>query len=149
MPVADRPSLTVYTQATARRVILGEDDHTATGVEFVQRNVTKTITAKKEIVLSAGALNSPKLLELSGIGDPDVLQAAGVDVKVSNPYVSTNLQDHLLCGISFEVIEGIATGDDLLRNDPAAVQAATELYQAPGWAICFFGHQFLRLFPNH
>jgi choline dehydrogenase-like flavoprotein len=129
LPIADRPNLTVYTQATARRVLLSEDDRTATGVEFVQGNVTKTITANKEIVLSAGALNSPKLLELSGIGNPDVLQAAGVDVKVSSPYVGTNLQDHLLCGVSFEVIEGIATGDDLLRNDPAALQAAMELYQ--------------------
>jgi choline dehydrogenase-like flavoprotein len=135
LPVANRSNLVIYTHSIATRILLDGDEQTATGVEFLQANtnkkanVIKTINANKEIILSAGAFNSPKLLELSGIGDPDVLRSAGVEVKVSNPHIGTNLQDHILCAVSFEAMEGILTGDDLMRNDPEALKQAMALYQ--------------------
>jgi len=129
LPVAHRSNLIVYTHSIASRVLLSGEEHKATGVEFIQADVTKTINAKKEIILCAGVFNSPKLLELSGIGDEDVLRAAGVDIKVSHPHVGTNLQDHILCGVSFEVVEGISTLDGLIRNEPEAVQQVMALYQ--------------------
>ena len=128
-PVADRSNLVVFTKAVATRILLSGPEHVATGVEFIQDSTTKTVKAKNEIILSAGVFNSPKLLELSGIGDPDVLSAAGVDLKVSSPYVGTNLQDHILSGISFEVQDGIPTKDDLMRKDPEAVKQAGTQYQ--------------------
>lgn len=85
--------------------------------------------AKKEVILSAGVFNTPKILELSGIGDPNILRAAGVNVVVENPHVGTNLQDHILCGISFEVQDGIFTADGLMRKEPEVVQRAMNLYQ--------------------
>jgi choline dehydrogenase-like flavoprotein len=129
LPVANRPNLTVYAHSIATRILLSEQDSTATGVVFQQENATRTIHADKEVILSAGALNSPKLLELSGIGDPNVLQAAGVNVKVANPHIGTNLQDHPLCGISFEAAPGVPTGDDLVRNNPEAIEQAMMLYK--------------------
>lgn len=90
-PVAERPNLHIFPHSLATRVLLSEAENRATGVEFVQENVTKTITAKKEVILSAGTFNSLKLLELPGVGDPKVLRAAGLETKVANPYVGTSL----------------------------------------------------------
>jgi choline dehydrogenase-like flavoprotein len=50
---------------------------------------------KSEVILSAGSVQSPQLLELSGIGNPEILKAAGIDVKVENPNVGENLQEHM------------------------------------------------------
>ncbi|PSN64811.1 alcohol oxidase [Corynespora cassiicola Philippines] len=129
LPVAARSNLHMFLHSFATRILLTEGDHRATGVEFVQDNVTKTITAKKEVILCAGTFNSPKLLELSDIGDPEVLNTAVLKTKVANQYVGSNLQDHIICGVSFEARDGIPTGDDLMRNDPDALQLAMALYQ--------------------
>ena len=80
--------------------------------------------------MCGSVFNSPKILELSGIGDPDILKAHGIDVQVANPNVGTNLQDHILTAISFEVQDGIPTADDLLRKQPETIQAAMNMYQA-------------------
>ena len=61
------------------------DGNTATGVEFLDSDGKKhTVKASKEIILSGGVINSPQILELSGIGDPEVLKAAGVECLVEN-----------------------------------------------------------------
>jgi choline dehydrogenase-like flavoprotein len=133
LPIANRPNLTLILNATVQKIILldGEDssEKTATGVEYVQDNTVKTISSHKEIILSAGVFNSPKILELSGIGDPDLLRKHSVDVKIANPFVGTNLQDHAVAGISFEAADGVFTGDDMMRKDPAVLKWAMDLYQ--------------------
>jgi choline dehydrogenase-like flavoprotein len=71
------------------RILLSDEGKTATGVDFLQANVAKTLHGRKEIVLSAGTFDSPKLLELSIIGDAKVLHAAGVKVKMMNAHANT------------------------------------------------------------
>jgi choline dehydrogenase len=98
-PVLNRPNLTVITRAMTRQVILSNDR--ATGVEFVTgKNQTQIATATKEVILSAGAFQSPQLLMLSGIGPADDLRRAGVERRKELPGVGQNLQDHLFSGIS-------------------------------------------------
>ena len=98
-PVISRPNLTVITRALTKQVILRNDR--ATGVEFVTgKNQTQTATATKEVIVSAGAFQSPQLLMLSGIGPADMLRSAGVTLKKELPGVGQNLQDHLFSGVS-------------------------------------------------
>lgn len=97
LPVADRPNLLVLSNALVKEVLLEHDvdSYTAKGASFeVDGNNFKAI-AKKEVIISAGSFASPQLLELSGVGGPHILEAAGVTVKVANSNVGENLQDHL------------------------------------------------------
>lgn len=99
-PVASRPNLVVLTGAEAREVLLVEANGSwkANGVRFLYDGVEYSASATREVVLSCGSLQSPQLLELSGIGGEKVLTAAGIPVKVNNPNVGENLQDHMsLC----------------------------------------------------
>ena len=133
LPVADRPNLTVILKAMVQKILLSNEkdgsEPTATGVEYVQDGTIKTISSQGEVILSAGVFNSPKILELSGIGDPDLLRKHSVEVKVTSPFVGTNLQDHAVAGISFEAADGVFTGDDMMRKDPTVLKWAMELYQ--------------------
>lgn len=72
----------------------------ATGVRFVHRNHEYMVPVNGEIIISAGSLQSPQILELSGIGNPNVLKAAGIDIKIANPNVGENLQDHMSRGMA-------------------------------------------------
>ncbi|KTF11606.1 choline dehydrogenase [Pseudoalteromonas sp. 10-33] len=92
-PVKSRSNLTVITGALAQKVIL--DGKKATGIEYKVNGNVQTAHAAKEVVLSAGPIGSPHILQLSGIGDKDTLEKAGVEVKHHLPGVGQNLQDHL------------------------------------------------------
>ncbi|MEQ9490637.1 MAG: choline dehydrogenase [Alphaproteobacteria bacterium] len=92
-PALSRPNLTVETRALSHRVLL--DGKKAVGIEYSQGGTTKTANARREVILSAGSIGSPQLLQLSGIGPADVLKKAGVDVVHDLPGVGANLQDHL------------------------------------------------------
>ena len=92
-PIKHRSNLTIVTGALAQRVIL--DGKKATGVEYKLNGAVKTAQASKEVILSAGSIGSPHLLQLSGIGDTQALEKAGVEVKHHLPGVGQNLQDHL------------------------------------------------------
>ncbi|MGF6272361.1 choline dehydrogenase [Massilia sp. UYP11] len=95
-PAMHRPNLTVLTRAEVRKIAL--TGNRATGVEFTWNGKLHKIAAGKEIVLSAGALNSPKLLMLSGIGDKAQLRRAGVRPLHHLPGVGQNFTDHILLG---------------------------------------------------
>lgn len=113
------------------KTIILEDQkggQTATGIQYIRDGIEHTLETRKEVIICAGALNSPKVLELSGIGDPAVLKNAGVPLLVDNKFVGTNLQDHILSGISFEAIDGLLTSDDFLRGDAEAITAAQKQY---------------------
>ncbi|QBJ64601.1 choline dehydrogenase [Pseudoalteromonas sp. DL-6] len=92
-PIKHRSNLTIVTGALAQRVIL--DGKKATGVEYKLNGAVKTAQASKEVILSAGSIGSPHLLQLSGIGDTQALENAGVEVNHHLPGVGQNLQDHL------------------------------------------------------
>jgi choline dehydrogenase len=91
--VRDRPNLTVVTGALARRVLF--DGSRAVGVEYVHRGENVRAEAAREVVLSGGALNSPQLLMLSGVGPGDELRRHGIAVHTEHPEVGRNLHDHL------------------------------------------------------
>jgi len=88
-----RPNLTLITGVHSRRILM--DGHTATGVEYQHKGQTRQARAAKEVILSAGSIGSPQLLQLSGIGPKKVLDAAGIELRHELPGVGENLQDHL------------------------------------------------------
>ena len=92
-PAEGRANLKVVTNALVTGLML--DGKRVTGVEWEQGGTKTQAKAAREVILSAGSLNSPKLMELSGIGDPEVLGAHGIEVKHALPGVGKNLQDHL------------------------------------------------------
>lgn len=112
-PVMKRPNLRVLTGAEMEK--LQFEGLRATGVRFRSNGNMHEAHARREVILSAGAINSPKILELSGIGRPDVLQAAGIDVIHSLNGVGENLQDHLQIRTVFR-IEGAKTLNQLYHN---------------------------------
>jgi choline dehydrogenase len=92
-PAAKRPNLRVATQAQATRILF--EGTRATGLQYRQGGVSKTAQARGEIILSAGSIGSPQLLQLSGVGPEDLLAALGIGIVRGNPAVGANLQDHL------------------------------------------------------
>jgi choline dehydrogenase len=93
-PVRHRKNLTIRTSAWVRRVILEGDR--ARGVELITgRSTGESILCNKEVIVCAGAIKSPQLLMLSGIGESTMLRDADIDVKISLPGVGSNLQDHV------------------------------------------------------
>ncbi|MDJ0641009.1 MAG: choline dehydrogenase [Paracoccaceae bacterium] len=92
-PARRRGNLTILTNTPAQRLVF--DGKRATGVEVLHQHTRKVIKARKEIVLSAGAIASPQLLMVSGIGAPDELRDHGIEVVQASPGVGKNLQDHL------------------------------------------------------
>ncbi len=92
-PIADRHNLSIQVRTPARRLIF--EGKRARGVEIEQRGTLHTIRAEREVLLCAGAINSPQLLMLSGLGPAESLRALGIDVRHDLPGVGQNLQDHL------------------------------------------------------
>lgn len=106
-PVMNRPNLKVITHALVENVVIENDK--ATGVNFkTGRSASQKAVAKKEVILSAGAYQSPQLLMLSGVGDADYLKSQGIVCKKHLPGVGQNLQDHLFMNVSATstVLEG-------------------------------------------
>ncbi len=93
-PILDRPNITVLTNAMVQKLAL--DRTTATGIVVRIGDGTRTIAANREVVLSCGAINTPRILMLSGIGDEAVLGSAGVPVVHKLPGVGKNFRDHVL-----------------------------------------------------
>lgn len=98
-PAADRDNLDVLKNATVRRVVV--EDGRAIGVDVERRKERRTITCAREVIVSAGAVNTPKLLMLSGIGDPTELTEHGISVVADVPEVGKNLQNHPGVDIQF------------------------------------------------
>jgi choline dehydrogenase len=99
-PVRGRKNLTIITKGQVDRLAL--DGNRASGVEMVlDNNERRQIAAKREVILSAGAIGSPAILMRSGIGDHAALSALGIEVKHHLPAVGQNLQDHLASPVKF------------------------------------------------
>jgi choline dehydrogenase len=100
-PVMHRPNLTVMTGASVLK--LDFNGRECRGVEFVHRGGTFFVEAKKETILAAGAIGSPQLLQLSGVGPADLLQRHGIPVLHPLPGVGENLHDHLQIRLQYKV----------------------------------------------
>lgn len=100
-PARKRRNLVVKANVLVKRIVLS--GNRATGVETVDKNGVHTYQADREVIVSAGAYSSPKLLQLSGIGDPTDLKQAGIPVKHALPGVGKNLHDHCDLDIIFEL----------------------------------------------
>ncbi|MCO4319457.1 GMC family oxidoreductase N-terminal domain-containing protein [Phyllobacterium sp. 21LDTY02-6] len=105
-PARDRSNLRVETGAHVLRLLF--DGPRATGLELEQEGTVRQLRCRREIVLAAGSIGSPQILELSGIGRGDVLQAAGIETRVERRDVGENLQDHLQLRCAYKV-SGIPT----------------------------------------
>jgi choline dehydrogenase len=114
-PARRRANLSVLTGAHATRVIIDAAQRQATGVEFIQNGQYQVLRARREVILSAGALQSPQLLHLSGIGPADLLREHGIAVVHDAPGVGENLQDHLQIRLILEANRPIST-NDLFRS---------------------------------
>jgi choline dehydrogenase len=93
-PAQHRSNLTVRTEAVARRIVF--TGRRATGVDYLSEGRVTRVAAREEIVLCAGAVDSPRLLMLSGVGPADALRRHGIPVVADAPEVGRNLRDHLL-----------------------------------------------------
>jgi choline dehydrogenase len=141
-PVSGRPNLTVLTRAFVTKIQL--EGSRATGVEYTHGGRQQTARAA-EIILSGGAINSPQLLQLSGIGSPDVLAAAGVSVQHELPGVGANLQDHLEVYVQYGCKQPVSVQPALKwRNRPLIGARWLFLRSGPGATNHFEGGGFAR-----
>lgn len=101
-PVADRPNLTVLTEAQARQVVFS-DEKRAVGVRFMRKGQKFLAKARSEVILSAGAIGSAQLLQVSGVGPGKLLQGLDIPVVHDSPGVGQNLQDHLQLRLIYKV----------------------------------------------
>ena len=125
-PAMKRPNVRVETNALAARILF--EGKRAVGVEYLRNGATVSARAGREVIVSGGSVNSPQLLQLSGIGPGSRLQGLGIPVLHANDHVGANLQDHLGINYSFKARQ--PTLNQLLR---------------PWWGKLFVGMQYLLL----
>ena len=113
-PVMTRPNLTVETEAHTARVLF--DGKRAVGIAFLRRGQMRTAKARREVILAAGAVASPQILELSGIGRGDILQKHGLPVLHELKGVGENLQDHYMIGCQWRLKPDCVTVNELSRG---------------------------------
>jgi choline dehydrogenase len=112
-PVMGRKNLAVRTGAQVSRVLF--DGTTATGVEWIEAGATHQAAAAKEVILAAGAIQSPQILQLSGVGPAALLKQYGIPVVADSPDVGENLQDHYQVRVIVRLKERRSLNDDV-RN---------------------------------
>jgi choline dehydrogenase len=110
-PAMRRPNLRVETDALAAGLVF--EGRRAAGVRYVQGGVMKVARCRAEVLLAAGSIQSPQLLQLSGIGPRALLDRLGIPVVHDAPGVGENLQDHLQIRLSYECTKPITTNDQL------------------------------------
>jgi choline dehydrogenase-like flavoprotein len=120
IPNAQRPNLAVLTDALVEKVVFKRGEKpVAEGVVFFHGGKSYTVSSRVAIVLSAGAVMTPQLLELSGIGPKPVLSKLGIDCIVDNPRVG-DLEDHNFCGLTYDLVDGEFSLDHVNRPEVAA-----------------------------
>jgi choline dehydrogenase len=112
-PAMKRPNLQVVTGALVQRVLF--DGERAVGVAFSRGGVMERADAAGEVILSAGAIGSPHILQLSGVGDPDHLERVGIPVHHALRGVGRNFQDHFVVRVSADV-QGVDTANEKSRG---------------------------------
>jgi choline dehydrogenase len=125
-PAKGRRNLQVETSALAQRILF--DGHRADAIEFRQAGVLRSARARKEILVSSGAYNSPQLLQLSGVGPADLLRQNGIDVVLDAPGVGHDLQDHMQVRVVMRCAQSITLND--VVNSPVRRILAGARYAA-------------------
>ena len=125
-PVRELANLTIIPNARVTRLLL--ERSRVTGAEYFNGHAVERADAGCEVILSAGSVNSPQILMLSGIGPQDHLAEVGVSTTVDLPGVGSNLQDHIQCALRCEVSEPLSP----YGMSPEVVQAATQAFLADG-----------------
>ncbi|KAJ7466573.1 GMC oxidoreductase [Mycena galericulata] len=124
LPARDRPNLMVLTEAMVTRILFDDakigEPLTAIGVEYVHNASTIQAKVNSEVILSAGTIQSPKILELSGIGRPEILAQLGVEARIHLDGVGENVQEHLSIGVSYELAGSPPTYDRMRDAEYAA-----------------------------
>ncbi len=129
-PAAHRTNLTVITGAQVSRVLF--NGRVATGVAWIKDGKPSSAVADREVVLSAGALQSPQLLQLSGIGPADLLREHGIPVVADAPEVGRNLQDHYQARIIVRLKQPISLNDQVRNPIQLAKMGAEWLFAGRG-----------------
>jgi len=124
-PALERPNLTLSTNSQATRLLF--DGKRCIGVEYSQNGEIKTATATREVIVCAGAIESPKLLLLSGIGDPSQLKEFGIPVVAEIPGVGENFHNHILAGVISEAAQPVPPPHQNLS------ESALFCKSDPGW----------------
>jgi choline dehydrogenase-like flavoprotein len=113
-PAKDRPNLRVEVRALTHKVLM--DGKRAVGVRYEQNGVMHDAKARREVLLCGGTINSPHLLQLSGIGPGALLQSVGIPVIHELPGVGENLQDHIGGRMIYRCIDGTVTMNEIYHN---------------------------------
>ncbi|MBI3517416.1 MAG: GMC family oxidoreductase N-terminal domain-containing protein [Proteobacteria bacterium] len=142
-PAAKRPNLQVVVHAQARRILF--DGKRATGVEFARGNAVERITARRAVILASGAVGSPHLLQVSGVGAPDHLGGIGVPVHHALPGVGQNLNDHYLARVSYRVV-GASTANE--RSQGLALVREVLRYAISGGGILAFSASLVHAYAK-
>ncbi len=124
-PALSRPNLTLSAESQATKLVFS--GKRCIGVEYVQNGEKKTAYARYEVIVTSGAIESPKLLLLSGIGDPAHLRELGVSVQAEVPGVGENFHNHVLTGVIMEGAQPVPAGTQNLS------EAALFCKSDPGW----------------
>ena len=112
-PARKRHNLRIETNAQVTGLVFSDNKQQVIGVTYLQNGKSHTVHCQAEVLLSAGAVQSPQLLQLSGIGNAELLAAKGIPVVADLPGVGENLQDHLQARLNFECAQPITTNDEL------------------------------------
>jgi choline dehydrogenase len=142
-PAMKRPNLTVHTGAQATKVLL--DGKRAVGVSYLRDGAPAEERANREVILCGGAINSPQLLLLSGIGPAADLKALGIEVVADLPGVGQNLQDHLGSGIQYHSKQPVSL---LNAQKPGNVVNYLLFKKGPLTSIVAEGVAFLKTQPD-
>ncbi|KIO29424.1 GMC oxidoreductase [Tulasnella calospora MUT 4182] len=149
-PNAAKTNFLVLTGAQATKINWKSSDDNglavAESVSFIVNGVSYSAQASKEVILSGGVFNTPQLLELSGVGNPSILNPLGITTKINLPGVGENLQDHAMIPLSFTIKPGYHTWDELRNNATFAAQAAAQ-YAATKNGILASNIGVLSFFP--
>ncbi|QUD87108.1 GMC family oxidoreductase [Phenylobacterium montanum] len=129
-PVMGRSNLRVETEALTGKVLF--DGKRAVGVEFVQHGQKKTAMAAREVILCGGAINSPQLLQLSGVGPGELLREHGIEVLVDAPGVGGNLQDHYVISATYRLKPHVISVNELTKGGRFVGEAIKYLFQRKG-----------------
>jgi choline dehydrogenase len=129
-PAMKRSNLRVETRALASRIIF--EGKKAVGVEFLQNGAKRTVRVTREVILSGGTVNSPQLLQLSGVGAGGLLSQVGVPVTADLPGVGENLQDHYVIGALFRLKPGTITVNELTRGRRFIGETLKYVFQRKG-----------------
>jgi choline dehydrogenase-like flavoprotein len=135
----ERPNLKVLCESLVNRVVL--DGNKATGVSFSHNGSDHEVKAKREVIVSGGTIKTPQILELSGVGDPEVLRKAGVECKVENIGIGAHVQDHVVTAVAYSMQPGEMSLDSISIPEVMAMAQKELMENQSGPLTCVSGVQ--------